>query len=149
MANVLARYEQHKATSRTVTAVLDSGAITHMFRTCVKGLDERLLTDGIIVKTSSNDTRQAKAIDLLNLPETDIEAAHYHKFPDHQISENILSISQFAESGCTTVLNPQQATVYNRNGTPILHGEFDPRTSVYTVDLIGQGLIPAPTFAHA
>ena len=152
MANVLSHCEEHKAPSRTdqanskVTAILDSGAIMHMFRTSVKGLNERLVTDGILVKTFSNDTRQAEAIDLLNLPDTDIEAAQYHKFPDHQVSDNILSIPQFAQSDCTTVMDQQRATVYNRNGKPILHGEFNTRTSSYTVDLIDQGLIPAPIF---
>jgi len=119
-----------------------------MFRTSVKGLDERLVADGILVATFSNDIRQAEGIDLLNLPDTDIEAAHYHKFADHHISENLLSIPQFAQSGCITVMDTRKATVYNRNGKPILHGEFNPRTSAYTVDLISQGLILAPIFTH-
>ena len=101
----------------------------------MKGDNERLVNDGIIVKGFTQGTIQAQATDIMKYPSLPMGARRCDKFKDDEMADPLVSVPQLAEHGCTIVMNDKCGIIYNQDNTPVLIAPYDRERRAYLVPL--------------
>ncbi len=127
-------------TTRTSTAIADSGCTGHFLQIDSPCLNKTPTSNGLRVLLPDGSTIQATHTALLDMPNLPIAARQAHIFP--QLKHNaLISISQFCDHGCTALFTSTDVQILV-NSTTIIRGSRQPTTGLWTIDLDNQPKSP-------
>jgi hypothetical protein len=127
-------------TTRTSTAIADSGCTGHLLQVDSLCLNKTPTSNGLRVLLPDGSTIQATHTALLDMPNLPIAARQAHIFP--QLKHNaLISISQFYDHGCTALFTSTDVQILV-NSTTIIRGSRQPTTGLWTIDLDNQPQSP-------
>jgi hypothetical protein len=128
-------------TTRTSTAIADSGCTGHFLQVDSPCLNKTPTSNGLRVLLPDGSTIQATHTALLDMPDLPIAARQGHIFP--QLKHNaLISISQFCDHGCTALFTSTDVQILV-NSTTIICGSRQPATGLWTIDLDNQPKSPS------
>jgi hypothetical protein len=122
-------------TTRTSTAIADSGCTGHFLQVDSPCLNKTPTSNGLRVLLPDGSTIQATYTALLDMPNLPIAARQAHIFPQLK-HKALISISQFCDHGCTALFTSTDVQILV-NSTPIIRGSRQP-----TIDLDNQPKSP-------
>ena len=101
----------------------------------LKGTNEQLTDNGIIVGCANKSTMQADATEVLDLPSLPPAARACDKFNDNILTDPLFSVVQVIQNGCTVHFVGNTVTVNNKDGQTVLTGRYNPQRRAYFVPL--------------
>ena len=108
-------------------AHIDSGATGNFITMEYRSVEERHTNNGINVKVAAKDHKgiTSVATDVLPWPKVPLGAQHCDKFTTDTLTESLISVPQLAKHGCSTLLGPYGALIFNSKWEPVMTGCFD------------------------
>ena len=128
-------------TTRTSTAIADSGCTGHFLQVDSPCIDKIPTNNGLRVLLPDGSTIQASHTALLDLPDLPLAARQAHIFP--QLKHNaLISIAQFCDHGCTAVFTATSVRIF-LDSKILIQGSRQSTTNLWTIDLQQQTTPPA------
>jgi hypothetical protein len=128
-------------TTRTSTAIADSGCTGHFLQVDSPCLNKTPTSNGLCVLLPHGSTIQATHTALLDLPNLLIAARQAHIIL--QLKHNaLISIAQFCDPGCTAVFTSTSVQILV-DSKIIIQGSRQPATGLWTINLQKQTTPPS------
>ena len=113
-------------------AIADSGTTGHFLQISSECTDKKQTNEGIRVKLPDGSEILSTHTAFLNIPQLPKSARGAHLFPD--ISHALLSISMLCDQGYMAIFDDLHVYIV-KDGEVILHGNRDPATGLYMVNI--------------
>lgn len=119
----------------STTAIADTGATGHYFTTTVPLTNINHAASPTTLWTATGHPITTSTTADLTLPGLPHAATRVRIVPG--FTNNLLSIGQLCDAGCTAALDRHKLTIYDPTGAPILHGHREPTgAQLWRIDLM-------------
>ena len=116
-------------------AIANSGTTGHFLQIQSECVDKQETIDGMQVKLPNGTIITSKHTTLLNIQQLPMKAHRAHLLPD--IKHALLSISMLCDEGCMAIFDEEKVYIV-KDSIVLLHGNRDPRTNLYMVNIISN-----------
>ena len=126
---------------RECMVIANSGTTCHFLQIQSECVDKRGKNDGMQVKLPDGTITTSTHTVLLNIKQLPMKACSAHLFPD--IKHVLLSISTLCNEGYMEIFDEEKVYII-KDSTILLHGNRDPRTNLYMVNIISNEMTVQP-----